>query len=79
MFDTVLIETSSAPVAGMAGQGSRYNEVVQAAGKGRPYGPPHIWTFGGLLQALLSLSDAKCAENQAPARAVYERYGQMDN
>ena len=49
IFDTVIMATEHDVVNSMREQTRRYNEGVQATGKGHTLGPPRIWAWGGLI------------------------------
>ena len=54
--DTVLIASTSPVVTAMATQGQRYNDQVQAKGKKQHgMGPPFLYVFGSMVEAILQL------------------------
>ena len=52
IFGTIITATEHDVVKSMREQTRRYNEWVQAAGKGHTLGPPQIWAWGGLIAGL---------------------------
>ena len=52
IFDTIIMATEHDVVESMREQTRRYNEGVQAAGKGHTLSPPQIWAWSGLIAAL---------------------------
>ncbi|CAK0905960.1 unnamed protein product [Prorocentrum cordatum] len=53
LFDVLIVPAELPEALKMQEQGSAYNAQVQAKGKGRGLGAPHLFVFGGLLEALL--------------------------
>ena len=52
MFDTVLVKNSTAEAMEMQSQTKAYGDGVRGHGATHTLGPPHIWAWGGLMQAL---------------------------
>ena len=64
-------------VKSMREQMRRYNEGVQAAGKGHTLGPPQIWAWGGLIAGLQKQEAAVGAANAATLKGCLKQLDSM--
>ena len=63
VYDTFLGPADAPEVTQMAAQTACYSAETKAKGKGHGLGPPHLWSFGGLLLALSERGVAVGAQN----------------
>ena len=57
IIDTWVGDGGSPEANNMGEQNTNYQEQVRKAGKGHQLGPPHVYTFGGLLAGMLTRKD----------------------
>ena len=63
MFDTVLVKNSTAEAMEMQSQTKAYGGGVRGHGANHTLGPPHIWAWGGFVQALTRICPGIGAKN----------------
>ncbi|CAK0796347.1 unnamed protein product, partial [Prorocentrum cordatum] len=78
LFDVVLVPHDMPEATRMAEQGAKYNEQVQAKGKGHSPGAPHLHVFGGLLEALINRQESIGKANLAKLQEMKGRLSTMD-
>lgn len=72
LFDTLLVSADLSLIAAMQEQGRAYSEAT-ASGQ-RDLGPPHIYIYGGLLQALVQEGEKIGALNHATLVEHLKKY-----
>ena len=73
LFDTCIGPAEDAMVEKMTSQNQLYAKATKEA-KGHGLGPPHVWTFGGLLGGLIEKGDAVGGQNLAVLKRYYGEY-----
>ncbi len=74
LFDTFLGKSECPVVLSAQAQGAAYQAQVKAKGKGHALGPPQIWVFGGLLDALVKQGDKVGAQTATDLKKCLSEY-----
>ena len=76
LFDVVIVEATSSMAKGMIEQGQSYSQLRQQEG-GDQLGPPHVYVFGGLLEALVSEGEKIGAANLKEIQNFATEFGDL--
>lgn len=78
IYEVYLIKAESVELQRMNVEMARYNEATRGK-PGHKLGPPHIWGFGALLEAIESRGTEVGAQTAKVVSEVYKEYGQLDD
>ena len=61
----------------MAAQGKAYQHKCKTEGRGHSNGPPHVWTYGALLEASVEIAHTEAPESEADIVRLRDLFSAM--